>query len=87
MDDTDQKKSKATYSMLPITEHTGTHLDENDEPACKSLLTEADFDKISKLVAGTLKGELQSLVSSIVDGVLGGLKAQITELQKENSFL
>ncbi|KAH3885622.1 hypothetical protein DPMN_009617 [Dreissena polymorpha] len=52
MDDTDQKKSKATYSMLPITEHTGTHLDENDEPACKSLLTEADFDKISKLVAG-----------------------------------
>ncbi len=41
-----------------FTEHTEIHFYENDETACITLLTQADFDTISKLVAGTLQGEL-----------------------------
>ncbi|KAH3747015.1 hypothetical protein DPMN_181436 [Dreissena polymorpha] len=76
MDYNDKNKSKSTCSMLSIEEHTGSHLNEN-----------GDLNKISTLVTGTLQDELQCVRTSIVDCVLVGLQAQVTDLQKYYYFI
>lgn len=43
--------------------------------------------EIAKLLKGTFQSQLEDMISKIVSGVVGGLQAQIVDLQKENTTL
>lgn len=77
-DNTEPKKNRANDEMNSIQE---------DDSLPRISLSESDLDHICKLVGETCQSKLGDLVSSIVDGVVSGLTAQIDDLKQENAEL
>ena len=50
-------------------------------------LTDSDIQKIGVIVTDTFKTQISDLVTSVVNGVIAGLKSTISSLEKENSDL
>ena len=50
-------------------------------------LTDSDIQKIGVIVTDTFRTQISDLVTSVVNGVIAGLKSTITALEKENSDL
>ena len=50
-------------------------------------LTDSDIQKIGVIMTDTFKTQISDLVTSVVNGVIAGLKSTISSLEKENSDL
>lgn len=78
LDQSDFKKYKS---------HTSDWETEMAEPGPHIQLGDAELKRISELLRSSFDHQVSEMTASIVDGVLGGLRTKVTELENENTSL